>query len=143
MLLIGLEKLLSVVSAVDGNLRSPLVISLGAIPGALCRYYITIYFAQWLGTAFPFGTLFANVTGSIMMGCFVTYLLQRAIAAPDLRLLVAVGFLGSYTTFSTYTLDTVNLWQVNRLTSIVYGSGSAILGVIGLQLGSLLAQKLP
>lgn len=117
--------------------------SLGAIPGALSRYYVTMFFAQWFGTRFPFGTLFANLTGAFVIGLFTTYLLERAIAAPDLRLLVAVGFLGSYTTFSTYMLDTVNLWQTSGWVGIGYWLGSPILGVVGLQLGSLLAKTLP
>lgn len=143
MLFAGFEKLFAIATRLDPNIRTPLAISLGAIPGALCRYYVTVLFTKWFGTGFPFGTLFANVTGAMVMGGFVTYLVQRLINAPDLRLLVAVGFLGSYTTFSTYALDTVNLWQVQRLSAIAYWLGSAILGVVGLQLGSWIAQKLP
>jgi len=139
----GCEKFLNVIASIDPNIRSPIAISLGAVPGALSRYYITVYFAKWFGTSFPFGTVFANLTGSLVMGGFVTYLLQRMINAPDLRLLITVGFLGSYTTFSTYALDTVNLWQSNRLLSIVYGVGSVILGIVGVQIGSFLIQKLP
>ncbi len=123
--------------------KTPALISLGAIPGALSRYYISVYFAQWFGTQFPFGTLFANVTGAFVIGLFTTYLLDRVIAAPELRLLVAVGFLGSYTTFSTYTLDSVNLWRIHGWIAIGYWLGSPLLGVIGLGLGSFLSKQLP
>ncbi|MDX2241131.1 MAG: fluoride efflux transporter CrcB [Leptolyngbyaceae cyanobacterium bins.302] len=123
--------------------QTPIFISLGAIPGALSRYYVSIYLAQWLGGQFPFGTLFVNVTGAFVIGLFTTYLLDRAIAAPDLRLLVSVGFLGSYTTFSTYTLDAANLWRVNGWVGVGYWLGSPVLGILGLQLGGLLAKNLP
>lgn len=123
--------------------KTPVLISLGAIPGALSRYYVITYFTQWFGPRFPFGTLFANVTGSFVIGLCMTYLFDRAIAAPELRLLVAVGFLGSYTTFSTYAFDSVALWQLNQGIAIAYWLGSPALGVIGLQLGGWLAKQLP
>ncbi|MBF2028334.1 MAG: fluoride efflux transporter CrcB [Oscillatoriales cyanobacterium C42_A2020_001] len=125
-------------------MRSPIAISLGAIPGALSRYYVATYFTQWFGTRFPYGTLFVNLTGAFVMGIFATYVIERAIASPDLRLLVAVGFLGSYTTFSTYALDTVNLWRVgNHWLAYGYWLSSAVLGVVALELGSSLARRLP
>lgn len=139
----GFNQFLGTLSTINPKLRSPIVISLGAIPGALSRYYVTLYLAQWFGTGFPYGTLFANITGSMVMGGVITYLLKHAISSPELRLLIAVGFLGSYTTFSTYTLDTVNLWQVNRSLSIAYGVGSSVLGIVGLEVGIFLAGKLP
>lgn len=123
--------------------KTPILISLGAIPGALSRYYVTTYLARWLGTGFPFGTLVANVTGAFVIGLFMTYLFDRTIAAPELRLLVAVGFLGSYTTFSTYAFDSIALWQLNQWIAIAYWLGSPVLGVSGLQLGGWLAKRLP
>lgn len=125
------------------TLRAPLAVSLGAIPGALSRYYLTLFFTNWLGTKFPFGTFFINITGATVMGFFVTLTLERAITSPDLRLLVAVGFLGSYTTFSTYALDTSFLLASgNYLSGLFYGLGSALLGLISLQFGSWLARWL-
>jgi fluoride exporter len=77
------------------------------------------------------------------MGFFMTLTLERAITSPDLRLLIAVGFLGSYTTFSSYALETLGLWRVgNRSMSIGYGLGSVILGLVGLEIGSWLAKRL-
>jgi len=125
------------------DIRAPIAISLGAIPGALSRYYLTRWFTNWLGTTFPFGTFFINLTGALVMGFFVTLTLERTITSPDLRLLVAVGFLGSYTTFSTYALDTANLFKAgNPGLALFYWIGSAVLGFVGLQLGSFLASKL-
>jgi CrcB protein len=138
----GLNKTLGAVLSIDPNLRAPIAIALGAVPGALSRYYITIFAARWLGTAFPFGTLFINLTGAFVMGFFITFTLERAIASPDLRLLIAVGFLGSYTTFSTYALDTAALLRNSNLNStLFYWAGSAVLGFVCLELGSLLAKR--
>lgn len=102
----GLGKAMDLLASVDPVIRAPLAISFGAVPGALSRYYLTLLLARWLGTSFPYGTLIINLSGALVMGFFVTLTLERAITAPDLRLLIAVGFLGSYTTFSTYALDT-------------------------------------
>jgi CrcB protein len=138
----GIGKTWLLLASTNPTLRAPIAISLGAIPGALSRYYITVLASQWLGSAFPYGTFFINLTGALLMGFFVTFTLERAIASPDLRLLVAVGFLGSYTTFSTYTLDTKTLLaQGNYRISLLYWFGSAVLGLICLELGSFLARK--
>ena len=142
-LLSGLSKLLSVFGAIDPNLRAPLAICLGAVPGALSRYYLTQLCAQWFGTRFPYGTFLINLSGALLMGFFVTLTLERAISSPELRLLVAVGFLGSYTTFSTYALDTSVLMRSNNYGSgLFYWLGSAVFGFVGLELGNLLARKL-
>ena len=124
--------------------RAPLAISFGAIAGALSRYYLTLGFNQWLGTAFPFGTFFINLSGAFVMGFFVTMALERSVISPDLRLAIAVGFLGSYTTFSSYQLDaekllTTGSWEITSL----YWMGSAVLGLLCLELGSYLARRLP
>ncbi|MBE9012429.1 fluoride efflux transporter CrcB [Pseudanabaenaceae cyanobacterium LEGE 13415] len=124
-------------------MRGAIAISLGAIPGALSRYYLTLLFARWFGTEFPYGTFFINITGAMIMGFFVTYFLSRGISAPELRLFFAVGFLGSYTTFSTYTLETsVLLKSGNSSFALIYWLGSAAIGYLGLELGSFLARKL-
>ena len=126
----------------DPNLRHPIAISLGAVAGALSRYYITLWFANRFGTAFPYGTFFINVTGCLAMGFFITLALERMPAvAPSVRLMVATGFLGAYTTFSTYGLETNVLWRDRSYSlAVFYWAGSAVLGVIAVQLGSILAR---
>lgn len=127
----------------DPNLRHPIAISLGAVAGALSRYYITLWFANRFGTAFPYGTFFINITGCLAMGFFITLAFERVATIPsEVRLMVATGFLGAYTTFSTYGLETNVLWR-DRSYSIAafYGAGSAILGVIAVQLGIILARS--
>lgn len=126
----------------DFTFRAPIAISLGAIAGALSRYYLTLWFAQRFGTAFPYGTLFINLTGCLVMGFFVTLSLERvATIPPDVRLMVTTGFLGAYTTFSTYGLETFNLLHDGNFSAFsFYWAGSAILGIISVQLGVILAR---
>ncbi len=126
----------------DPNLRLPLAIALGAIPGALSRYYLTIGLARWLGSTFPYGTFAINLTGAVIMGWFGTWSLERSSLAPEIRLLITAGFLGSYTTFSTYTLDTLNLLRGPMpWLGWLYWGGSAILGLVGVTGGSAIARR--
>jgi fluoride exporter len=137
-----IHQILELLTSINPAIRSPIAVILGAVPGALCRYYISLYFGQWFGTQFPFGTFFINLTGAFLMGAFITYTLERPIPSPDLRLLIAVGFLGSYTTFSTYALDAILLLQSGKLgLTLFYWLGSALLGVFGVALGRLATQK--
>lgn len=124
--------------------RNPIAISFGAIAGALSRYYLSLWFVQRFGTSFPYGTFFINLSGCFGMGFFATLALERiATIPPEVRLLVAVGFLGAYTTFSTYGFDTITLLRNSSLlTASFYWAGSAMLGIISVQLGIILARLL-
>lgn len=134
----------------DPTWRNPIAISLGAIAGALSRYYLTLWFAKTFGTAFPYGTFFINLTGCLVMGFFITLTLERvATIPPEVRLMVTTGFLGAYTTFSTYGLESWTLLRDaydkdfalrNYPAAGFYWAGSAILGLISVQLGVILAR---
>ncbi|WP_448572382.1 fluoride efflux transporter CrcB [Trichothermofontia sp.] len=120
----------------------PLAIAIGAIPGALGRYYLTLWFTQYLGSSFPYGTLIINLSGSGLMGFFAAWL-SRMGESTHLSSLILVGFLGSYTTFSTYQLDTANLLKTgNYRKMLFYWLGSPILGFICVEMGMLLALHL-
>ncbi len=135
---------IAIFSSVDPALRAPVAVSLGAIPGALSRYYLTLLAARWWGASFPYGTFLINLTGAMVMGFFVTMTLERTLTSPDLRLLVAVGFLGAYTTFSSYALDTSVLLRSGSYgPAFLYWLGSPVLGFVSLELGSLLARRMP
>jgi fluoride exporter len=142
-LLHGLGQVRAGLGIFNAELRIPMAIALGAVPGALCRYYLTRWCLQWFGAGFPYGTFAINLSGALVMGFFATLTMERAIASPDLRALVAIGFLGSYTTFSTYALETTALFHSGYWgKSLMYWSASAILGVVCLEMGSALARKL-
>ena len=126
----------------DPSLRNPIAIGLGAIAGALCRYYLTLWFTQRFGTTFPYSTFIINLSGCFAMGLFVTFTLERVETIPkEVSLMVTTGFLGAYTTFSTYGLETFVLRRAGSLTAaVLYWAGSAILGVISVELGVILAR---
>lgn len=118
-------------------------ISLGAIIGANARYLISSWAAERWGASFPYGTLLINLTGSLIVGVFLTFATQRALVDPRLRLLIAVGFCGSYTTFSTYTYESINLmlngsWGAGLLNLL----GSSGLGLLAVALGILIGRML-
>ncbi len=85
-------------------------ISLGALAGANARYWISGYAAR-LSAAFPFGTLFINVSGSLVLGFFMIWTSERVLVDPRWRLLVAVGFCGGYTTFSSFAFETMAYFE--------------------------------
>lgn len=124
--------------------RTIAAIALGAIAGALGRYYLGLSIDNTLSVAIPFSTLIINVTGCFGMGLLVTLLTIPVIDNyPDLKLLLLTGFLGSYTTFSSYELDSANLLaQDHPGAALLYWAGSVLLGLLSLQLGIVLADWL-
>lgn len=120
-----------------------LLISLGAVLGANARYWLGGWAAEKFGVAFPYGTLIINLTGSFVLGLFVTLITDRFLIDPNWRLLIAIGFLGSYTTFSTYTYESVNL-ILNGQTwmGLLNLFGSSILGALAAIAGIALARAL-
>jgi CrcB protein len=81
-------------------------IALGAIAGACARYLVSGAIARAFPAAFPYGTLLVNISGSLLLGFFLVLAGERMLIDPRWRLLVAVGFCGSYTTFSSYAFET-------------------------------------
>ena len=110
-----------------------LAISIGAVLGANARYLLATAVAQRFGSGFPLGTLLINVTGSFAIGVVMTLVNERA-GGPDwLRPGVAVGFLGAYTTFSTFSYETLALAQRGAtdlaLLNIAASVGASLVGV--------------
>ncbi len=120
-----------------------LIISVGAILGANARYWLGGWVAEKFGTTFPFGTLIINVSGSLALGLFMTLITDRFIVDPRWRLLVAIGFLGAYTTFSTYTYESANLIITGQVwTGLLNLFGSSILGLLAITAGILLGRMI-
>ena len=114
---------------------------LGGGLGAVCRYLATSLFAVRFGAAFPYGTLFVNVSGSFLMGLLIGVLplLPRDVLLPEnLRFLLAVGFLGGFTTFSSFSMETLTLLQganalsalCNVLANVAFGVAAAWAGLL-------------
>ena len=81
-------------------------IALGAVVGASARYFLSGFIARNFSAVFPFGTLVINVTGSLLLGFFLVLASERVLLDPRWRFLIAIGFCGSYTTFSSYAFET-------------------------------------
>ncbi len=118
-------------------------IGLGGFCGANLRYLVQTWSAGRWGSSFPYGTLIANVTGSLILGFIVTLATQRVAISPNWRLFLTVGLLGGYTTFSSFTVETLALIETGRWTaSGVYLVGSVLLGLAGAYLGIVLARAM-
>ena len=123
------------------KIRAPIAVGLGAIAGALCRYYFGQWLSQSINTGFPIGTLIVNLSGCFFMGLITTFVARRLSLSPDLVLLLTTGFLGAYTTFSVYELDAANLLAVKNLQDdLIYWIGTPLLGLLCFGLGVSLAK---
>ena len=88
-----------------------LAVALGGAVGALARFFCTNMFAKALGAGFPYGTLFVNVAGSFAMAVVVELLAAKLSAHSELRAFLAVGLLGSFTTFSSFSHEVATLYE--------------------------------
>lgn len=93
------------------NFTLYLLIALGGAFGASFRFYISQLILNWLGKGFPFATLAVNISGSLIMGALYGLIEQGVIEVSVYRTLIGIGFLGAFTTFSTFSLDTLLLIQ--------------------------------
>jgi CrcB protein len=118
-----------------------LLISIGAALGANARYLVGLWAGDRLGAVFPYGTLIVNVSGSFILGFFLTLATERLQISPEARLLFAVGFLGSYTTFSSFAVESINLGREGALwLSLVNIVGNNLIGLVCAVLGAYLAR---
>ena len=124
-------------------IRTVMAIALGAIPGALGRYYISEFTKTMIGKEFSYyGTFFINVTGCFIIALFYTLNEQKLRSlSPEIRLAIATGFCGAYTTFSTYGLETFTQIDEGNITGgLIYWLASMIVGMLAVQLGVTLGK---
>jgi CrcB protein len=119
--------------------RSPLItyvwIAIGGALGSVARYGCSSLAARWIGETFPWGTLIVNVTGSFVIGLYATLTGPdgRLLASPDARQFVMVGVCGGYTTFSSFSLQTLNLARDGDF----MGAGANVLLSVAACLGAI------
>jgi len=118
-------------------------VAAGGAAGALLRFGVSSGADRLLGRAFPWSTLLINVTGSLALGALYALLVERELFSPALRGLLMVGLLGAFTTFSTFSLETVHLLERGELArALAYVAASVLLCVAGCWLGLHLARQL-
>ena len=105
-----------------------LLVALGGAIGASARHGVNMAALRLLGPAFPWGTMAINIVGSFAMGVFVALLARRVGASDELRLFVATGVLGGFTTFSAFSLDFAVLWERGAMLA---AAGYALASVAG------------
>ena len=112
-----------------------LAISIAAIIGANMRYVLSRFAAREFGSIFPYGTLVINIVGSFIVGLFVIWTTERVLVDPRWRLLVVVGFCGSFTTFSSYAFETMSFFEHGQwglmVINIVSNNLLCLLGALG------------
>lgn len=117
-------------------------LSIGGVLGVNSRYWLGLWISRWATPRFPWATFVINVSGSFAIG-FLTVVLGRWLPHPTLRLLVVTGFLGGYTTFSTFAHESTTLWERGEVgMSLVYMVGSVSAGFMAAALGIVLARGL-
>jgi fluoride exporter len=118
-----------------------LLISIGAVLGANARYLVGLWAVDRFGAGFPYGTLLVNVTGSFVLGFLIAALDGRLPLPSDLRFLVGVGFLGAYTTFSSFAVESLILLRDGTLwTALLNIFGNNLAGLAAALLGFILAR---
>jgi len=118
-------------------------VAVGAAVGGLSRYYLSLALTERLGDAFPWGTLIINVTGSLLLGFLMRYAFASPAANVELRLLLVTGFCGGYTTFSTFSYETVQLLEDGRYErAITYVLASVAVALLATAAGFVLAREL-
>ena len=111
-------------------------VAAGGAVGAMARYWVSAFLLNNTNFRLPYGTMLCNVLGSFLMGVFFVLIMEKARLNPELRPIIMVGFLGAFTTFSTFSLEAVTLLQEGHIMSAaIYILMSVVLCVVALYSG--------
>lgn len=124
-------------------MQNVLIVGIGGFFGAIARYAVALWIGQKWGRMFPLGTFFINISGSFLIGLIMPLFTERFMVSPQWRLFFAVGFLGAYTTFSTFEFETGGLirdgeWALATLNVVL----SVLAGFMALKLGDVIAKSI-
>ena len=116
-------------------MKDVLLVGAGGFLGANARYLVNALIARHISASLPWGTLVVNVTGSFILAAFVAWTTERVLADPAYRFLVAIGFCGAYTTFSSYAFETIRLIEQGHFWAaggnFVMNNTLSLLGALG------------
>ncbi|MBB1488488.1 fluoride efflux transporter CrcB [Oceanospirillum sediminis] len=120
-----------------------LAVAIGGAVGAMGRYWIVGLATQWFGKGFPYGTMLVNVAGSVLIGVLYSLIVQHLKLEPHWQAVLMTGFTGAFTTFSTFALESLNLFQSGRTTAaLVYIVLSVICCLAAVAVGIWLGKQL-
>ncbi len=124
-------------------MRDVILIALGAVLGANLRYAVSRGTARLVSASLPYGTLIINVTGSLLLGFILVWTSERVLADPRWRMFLAVGFCGSYTTFSSYTFETYTLFEQGHVgLAAANFAANNLVSFLGVLIGAALARMI-
>jgi CrcB protein len=119
-----------------------LYVAVGSALGGVSRYLLGGLIQRLLDTTFPAGTLLINISGSFLLGVLLRYAIETPTLSPEIRALLTIGFCGGYTTFSTFSYETVALLEDGEWTRAgLYVGASVMLSLLGVFLGFALARE--
>ena len=120
-----------------------LLIAIGGALGSIARYWVSATVNNRMGIRFPYGTLLVNLTACLVIGFTLTYMGKRADINPAWRFLIPIGFIGAYSTFSTYEWETLSTMRSGAfILAALYAGGSLILGLLAVWAGTIAAEAL-
>lgn len=124
-------------------MKSFAAVFLGGGIGAVCRYWLSGVVYRWLPATFPFGNLIVNISGCFLIGVLMTSFSDRFSVGPGLRLFLVVGILGGFTTFSSFSYETISLMRDNQIVPALLNIAGSVIGclvatVIGIYAGRLI-----
>ncbi len=123
-------------------LRNILIVGTGGFIGTAMRYLVQVQVEKLMGSTFPLGTFLVNIAGSLIIGIVYGLAERGNILGPEWRLFLAVGLCGGFTTFSTFSADTLNLLKDNSIIQLLsYTGGSVLLGLLSVYVGLILARS--
>ena len=118
-------------------------VGLGGFLGFIARYLLSGWAAARWGVIFPWGTFIINISGSFILGFFLAFAQERPWVHPQARLLFAIGFVGAYTTFSTYTYESIRLMMNGQFAlAAAYIVGSVVFGLVAVFAGVALGNSI-
>lgn len=124
-------------------IRTLLIAGTGGFIGTILRYLVQILSERLTQSTFPVGTMIVNIAGSFLIGMVFAFAEKGNLMGPDWRIFLAVGVCGGFTTFSTFSMDSLNLLKDNSLFQfLLYAAGSMVLGLAAVYLGIVLVRSI-